>query len=153
MTDIYWIKDISLGSFINYKFTTIIIIVAVFVYFILTIINKKVKNKTNDKRISQEKNLENKIDIQKLLNYLEKNYKDLKQDYFYHKLDYIIRILIKNLYKLDINSLSYDELKKSNIPSDLKKIIKEIYFREYNHKITDNTEIRQKYIQIIKNLA
>jgi len=141
MTDIYDIKNLVSSIPINFVYTAIILAVAMILYIFL--INQKEETKIIKIKVKKE-------NINDLIKDLEQNIDKFDKDTFYRKLDYILRLIVKEKYNKNIKNLSYKELNKLDIDNILKDFIKNIYFKEYAKNIDDNEEIRQKYVNLIK---
>ena len=140
MTDIYDIKNLVSSIPINFVYTAIILAVAMILYIFL--INQKEETKIVKIKVKKE-------NINDLIKDLEQNIDKFDKDTFYRKLDYILRLIVKEKYNKNIKNLSYKELNKLDIDNILKDFIKNIYFKEYAKNIDDNEEIRQKYVDLI----
>ncbi|MDD2871029.1 MAG: hypothetical protein PHS49_03485 [Candidatus Gracilibacteria bacterium] len=147
MNDIYDIKDTLLGFPIDIINTIVFIVFIIASLFILKLLLKKQEKITIKQEIKVEKIEKNYIEI---LNQFEKVYLDSNKDIFYSKLIEITREILENKQNKNITKMTYTEINKLNLNTDIKSLIKEIYFKEYKKYITDDNPIYRK--QLIDNV-
>lgn len=147
MNDIYDIKDTLLWFPIDIINTIVFIVFIIASLFILKLLLKKQEKITIKQEIKVEKIEKNYIEI---LNQFEKEYLDSNKDIFYSKLIEITREILENKQNKNITKMTYTEINKLNLNTDIKNLIKEIYFKEYQEYITDDNPIYRK--QLIDNV-
>jgi len=149
MNDIYDIKNTLLGFPINMIYSlifisTIIVIIVLIRYFLKREPKEKIVKEVMKKQ-KEQKNYE------ELLMTFEKEYITYKSDIFYSKLIEILREILEDKENKNISKMTFSEINFLNIDDDLKKLIKDIYYKEYTRLITgDNANYRKGLIDKVR---
>lgn len=150
--DIYEIKDISLGYFINIEHTIIFILFLIFLIFIFKklLLNNNDEIKNDNEII--KKPIIKKVDFKKMINDFESKYLTENQTIFYSKLIEILREILESKWIKNISKMTFSEISNLKIDNNIKLLIKNIYYKEYSNNILDNEKVRLEYIENIKEL-
>ncbi|MCD5385380.1 hypothetical protein LRZ95_01795 [Candidatus Gracilibacteria bacterium] len=148
MTDIYDIKGIVLGYIFDIKYSFIYILFLIVLYILWFLMNK---NKNNIKQENIVKKVV-KIDFDKLLDDINQKYLSSDKNLFYTKLTNFLRELLEYKGYKDISKMTFDEISRLDINNNIKYILKNIYFKEYQKEIIDNKKLRESYINDIRKL-
>lgn len=151
MTDIYDIKQNLLWMPINFLYSIFFLIFIIFLYFFYKFLEKRKNYKKKSTEISKPL-IVKEIDFIKILDNFEKKYLQENKENFYSKLLQILREIYKYKNKEDIWKLTFDEINKLNLDQNLKKLIKNIYFKEYSRDIEDDEEIRKNLILEVREI-
>lgn len=152
MTDIYDIKDTFLGLPIDITLSLMFIafiIILILLYRYLIIKKTPKVSKEADNFIIK---LKISIDYSKLLTEIEEKYLDDNKEVFYSKVSWIIRWILEEREYLSISNMTFEEISALELDLDIKKLIKNIYFKEYMKEVDDNKEIRKIIINKIRKL-
>jgi len=150
MTDIYDIKDIILW----FPFNIINSLIYVFFIFVLYFLYKYILNKNWEKYIDTviiQKDFIEK-DFTKEIKIFEKKYIDSSKEIFYKNIIALLREILEFNWEKNISKMTFQEIKKLNLDTKLKELIKNIYYKEYKKEIQDNIEVRKQYIKEIKKI-
>lgn len=148
MTDIYDIKGIVLWYIFDIKYSFIYILFLIVLYILWFLMNK---NKNNIKQENIVKKVV-KIDFDKLLDDINQKYLSSDKNLFYTKLTNFLRELLEYKWYKDISKMTFDEISRLDINNNIKYILKNIYFKEYQKEIIDNKKLRESYINDIRKL-
>lgn len=151
INDIYEIKDISLGYFINIEHTIIYILFLIFLIFIFKKLLSNNKVIENDNKVI-EKQIIKKVDFNKIISDFQSNYLNENQTIFYSKLMEILKEILESKWIKNISKMTFSEINNLKIDNNIKLLIKNIYYKEYSKNIFDNEQIRIEYIENIKEL-
>lgn len=140
MTDIFDIKPNSFLFPFDINFTLIYIVFIIIVVFLL---KYKPKIKTEKKYIEEI----HKPNFKELLQNIENNYLKSSKSVFYQNFKSLIILFVQEKINFQISSMTLKELDEIEFEIELKLLIKEIYFKQYNQEIyEDNIEYRKKLI-------
>ena len=148
MTDIYDIKGIVLWYIFDIKYSFIYILFLIVLYILWFLMNK---NKNNIKQENIVKKVV-KIDFDRLLDDINQKYLSSDKNLFYTKLTNFLRELLEYKWYKDISKMTFDEISRLDINNNIKHILKNIYFKEYQKEIIDNKKLRESYINDIRKL-
>lgn len=151
MNDIYDIKDTLFWLPINVTNTLIFIIFIIILFFMVKILFKK--EEQIEEIVEQKIEKKEKRNYLDILNEFEKDYIDSKSDVFFSKLLEIIREILDVKENKNISKMTFEEINFLKIDNDLKKLIKDIYFKEYSKYVfDDNSDYRKDLISKVKEI-
>ena len=141
----YDIKPLLNEEPFNLFYTTIFIIIWLFVYWVLFIKNKNTQTTKQEYKNIYQPNFNKEIeDLNQNIN--------LPAEIFYKKLNKILKDIIYFKSWKNVSNLTYQEIEKLDLDDMFKDLLKSTYFKEYAPLIEDNPDIRKKYINNLKIL-
>jgi len=142
----YDIKPLLNEEPFNLFYTTIFIIIWLFVYWVLFIKNKNTQTTKQEYKNIYQPNFNKEIED------LSQNINNLPAESFYKKLNKILKDIIYFKSWKNVSNLTYQEIEKLDLDDMFKDLLKSTYFKEYAPLIEDNPDIRKKYINNLKIL-
>lgn len=148
MTDIYDIKNTFLWFVFDLHYSLFYLTFIIILIILYKILNKKenvVKVKQEEKEVKQ-------IDFKNILKLFTQKYLEKKSEVFYSKLIEILREILEKKWYKNMSKMTFEEISKIKIDEDLKNLIKNIYFKEYQKSFEDTKEKRLDFIDKIKKI-
>lgn len=153
MTDIYDIKANMLWLPFDIIFSLLFIIFFIIFYIILNkYFNKEEKENVDILQCNMSTEKENK-DYLEILKNIEENYVWSQSEIFYAKLDEVLRDFLEEKQEIPISKMTFEEIKSLNLEIGLEKLIKKIYFREFDKNISDNIDSRKEVLEEVRTLV
>ena len=148
MTDIYDIKNTFLWFIFDLHYSLFYLIFIIILIILYKILNKK----ESVVEVKQEKKEVKQIDFKNILKLFTQKYLEKKSEVFYSKLIEILREILERKWYKNISKMTFEEISKIKIDEDLKNLIKNIYFKEYQKSFEDTNEKRLDFIDKIKKI-
>ena len=143
--DIFWVV---LYNPVDYITTGILLVVLILLYILLGKMKVKPKQEIVQEIVEEVKQK----DYKKIIKDFEKKYIESPKDIFYKKLAWILKEILEEAGAKDISKMTLKQINTLKLKSNLKELIKQIYFKEYAKNISDNLDLRKNYIKEIKKL-
>lgn len=140
MTDIFDIKPNVLPFIFDINYSLIYILFVIFILIFFFLKSKKIP----DYEIEKIPFTEEKIDFNELYQSIETHHIHSSNIIFYQKVKWLIVLFLEYKTKSHISQMTLSELNWFHFPQEWKELFKEIYFRQYEKIIKDDTDEYRK---------